>query len=427
SYSWDFGTGSFSSFQKNPLKSLNTVLDSILVTHAVRTVSGCVDTIKYYLKIEGPKPYFTIKDTIGCNSLNAVFLNTSRFSTSYIWQFGDSAMQNLQTSQKTPISFLYNKTGRYYISLIGIDTIRNPVTGSIYFCRNIFPDKIYQPEITRSVLVLPYFKTALTGSDSICLGSTAVLKSESDTGYNYDNWSMGDSTNYLRNPGLQLSHVYKKEGTYIVKLLPGYNNPLYNFCRDSAIKKIFVADVKADFKIDSPAVIPVFKFHNLSTPSGAKLQWDFGQPSSGNLNTSAENDPEHNYGSDTGTFMVCLRTSVPPGCEDTVCKPVRITYKKAFRIFNIFTPGITDGKNDSYDIIIEGEDLYDLKIYDRWGVLVFNGNEDAEGIEPGNWNGRIKNKGDECSAGTYYYIFKYSYLQDPSDIKLINGVVTLIR
>ena len=98
-----------------------------------------------------------------------------------------------------------------------------------------------------------------------------------------------------------------------------------------------------------------------------------------------------------------------------------------FQIFNVFTPGNSDGKNDQYDILIEGEDLYELTIYNRWGIEVFKGDKDGDRTNENNWNGKLNNKGEDCPAGTYYFIFRYSLRNAPEDVKTLTGVVTLIR
>ncbi len=426
-YLWQFGSGVFSTLQKNPLQSINTSLDKIPAAHAVESQLGCYDTIRFEIDVIGPKPYFTIRDTIGCGSLNALFINLSKNCKQYTWQYGDSAQTTYQTFSKQNVNFLYNKPGRYYISLVGIDSVFNPFTNKLEYCSSTFPDKIFQKDTSRSVLVLPFYKTGIISKDTICLGSPINFFSQSDTAYDYDYWQMGDaSAAFKLNAGSAHNYQYTKAGIYSVKLSPGYNTNLNNLCRDSAQKNILVLDVKADFDINPLNVPPVFIFHNKSSPANASLRWDFGQPSDPS-NTSSDQDPSHDYGMDTGTFTICLIADLPEGCSDTICKTVFNDHKESFGIYNVFTPGNIDGKNDQYDIQIENEDLYDLQIYDRWGNLVYEGKEDADNTQNINWNGKVFNKGAECPAATYYYIFRYSLKQKPGEVITLNGVIMLIR
>jgi len=410
------------------LQSINTSLNKISAAHAIETVFGCVDTFRFDIQIIGPKPYFKIKDTIGCGSLNALFTNLSKNCKQYIWQYGDSAQTTYQTFSQGPVNFLYKKPGRYQISLVGIDTVFNPFTNAMQSCFSTFPDKLFQKDTVRSVLVLPLFKTGIISKDTICLGTPTKFDSKSDTGYSYDLWQMGDtSAAFKLAQGASHNYLYQKQGLYTVRLKPGFNTAINNLCRDSAQKTILVLGVQADFDIDPNNVAPIFLFHNTSNPNGASINWNFGQAGSGASNSSSENDPSHNYDKDTGTFDVCLIAKLPYGCADTVCKTIFNDHKESFGIYNVFTPGLIDGKNDQYDIQIEGEDFYELLIYDRWGKLVFEGKEDADNTQNINWNGKVFNDGPECPSGTYYYLFRYKLKQSTEGIKTLNGVMTLIR
>ena len=72
----------------------------------------------------------------------------------------------------------------------------------------------------------------------------------------------------------------------------------------------------------------------------------------------------------------------------------------------MFTPN-GDGINDAFDIDILGETFYEIKIYNRWGNKVFEGNADGKGNDGNNWNGKTDNDGLPNSAGVYFYTFKY--------------------
>lgn len=427
-YSWQFGDGTFSSLKKDPLQALNTSLEKIKAAHVVETVSGCTDTIRFDIQIIGPKPYFLIPpDTIGCGSLNARFINLSRNSKSYVWQFGDSANTTLQKSDKGDVSFNYTKPGRYYISLIGIDTVFNPITNSIQYCYNTFPDKLFQKDTQRSVLVLPFNKTGITAPDTICVNVPFELNSLSDTAYNKDIWSISDNTFLDTLERLKIQHVFKSGGTFVVKLNPYYNSVTSNRCRDSASKTIVVMDVLSNFDVAPDSKAPLFKFNNTSLPVSAKFLWDFDVAGAAKPTTF---NAEYNYGMDTGEYNVCLIASIPYGCMDTFCRKIYNDYLSGFKIPNVFTPGLLDDKNDKFDVMIEGETTYSLEIYDRWGVKVYESDVDADNSnnsDKGNWNGKYRNTGEDCSSGTYYYLLQYTLKSDPGVVQTVQGTVTLIR
>lgn len=65
---------------------------------------------------------------------------------------------------------------------------------------------------------------------------------------------------------------------------------------------------------------------------------------------------------------------------------------------NVFTPN-GDGINDNFiPFPYKYIESIDLKIYDRWGVLVFETTDPAV-----NWNGQDKTTGKLCTDGVYYY------------------------
>lgn len=83
---------------------------------------------------------------------------------------------------------------------------------------------------------------------------------------------------------------------------------------------------------------------------------------------------------------------------------------------NVFTPN-GDGINDIFFADSVNYTVNEFLIYDRWGVLIFES-------RPGKaWDGRFNNK--ECSDGTYYYVFRYSWMGSP--VETMTGFVTLIR
>jgi gliding motility-associated-like protein len=85
---------------------------------------------------------------------------------------------------------------------------------------------------------------------------------------------------------------------------------------------------------------------------------------------------------------------------------------------NIFTPN-DDGVNDNWQVSASGIDLFDAKIYDRWGVPM------AQLIAPNEvWDGRTQS-GLLASPGTYYYVIHAK----GEDGKVFNltGFIELIR
>lgn len=424
-YNWDFGTGTFTNPVKNPLKALNTASRTIKVKHTIGTTLGCKDTIEYELKVIGSHPYFVIEDTIACESLEAIFHNLSENCKGYIWEFGDPDGTILPLPDKRDVKFTYDKPGRYTIKLNGYDSFYNPATNATYFCNAVFPDPDYQKDSIRAVVVLPRLKSVIHGPDTLCPNQLAVFTSDTLARYDYNHWfADGFSTNKPQRD--TLFATFSSPGIHRLMNTALFNNAAYNTCSDTAFKEVLVLDVNADFDYNDKLSSFVVFFTNKSTPINAAFNWNFGDPVSGMRNFSSETHPSHSYGFDSGTYKVCLIATNLAGCKDTTCKDIKKSDIAALTLFNVFTPGNNDAMNDRYDVHIVGENYYHLLIYDRWGVLVFEGNEDDVPNGQSNWNGRLFNKGVECPSGTYYYLFEYR-MENEDQKQLVEGTVTLIR
>lgn len=424
-YLWDFGEGTFTTVEKDPFHTFESG-GTYRVVHVVNSKSGCTDTTEFVVNITGSNAAFDLlTDTVGCAPFMVTFRNRSKDCKQYIWQYGDNENTTHSTNETGNDTFRYRSHGRFSVLLIGIDTFYNPNTGNAYYCNSFYPSEDSPAIIT----VLPSPKTGLLGPDTLCVGSTAEFISLSDTLYEADYWQIEpDSRNYWDKPGKKGKKRYDQAGVYNVWLRPSYTiYPGQPRCFDSAHKKVTVLDVIADFDIDPKSVDPVFTFNNKTTPMDKTIfVWNFGQPNSPD-NQSNEVHPTHDYFPERDTFNVCLLAVIPFGCRDTMCKPIMADYFEDIRLANVFTPNEEDDLNKHWDIVIDGERLYVLRIFNRWGELVFESEKDAERGEAGNWNGQVMNTGAQCPEGTYFYQFTYAFSRGNPPVKTVNGSINLIR
>lgn len=101
--------------------------------------------------------------------------------------------------------------------------------------------------------------------------------------------------------------------------------------------------------------------------------------------------------------------------SDTICVgdiPVDLKFT------NVITPN-NDGYNDVFKV--ESKNLSDLhiKIYDRWGALVYS----YAGIN-GSWDGT--SFGSVLSDGVYYYVVNYSTTCKPGATTTTGGYIQII-
>ena len=162
---------------------------------------------------------------------------------------------------------------------------------------------------------------------------------------------------------------------------------------------------------------PTIQFTDASTAPGSSIGgilWQsFGD---GSDSTSMLSSVIHTY-KDTGTFCVTLIATNVLGCKDTTTECVII--KPFFTVYipNSFTPN-GDGRNEVFNASGDYISTFDMKIFDRWGNLVYHSTNFENG-----WNG-TKN-------GTYLqedvYVYVISVTDPQKNPYSYNGTVTLIR
>lgn len=149
--------------------------------------------------------------------------------------------------------------------------------------------------------------------------------------------------------------------------------------------------------------------------SGAVWAWDFGTITG----TSTLQNPNYTYES-AGTYNVTMQVADVFGCKDTIIHPITVLAMLPDSIFvpNVFSPN-GDEIYEQWIVYASGLDDYEVKVYDRWGTLVF------EALDPVvRWDGTRPN-GTECPAGVYYYAITYKDVKGNKVVK--KGNITLMR
>lgn len=423
-YYWDFGDGTTPSYLQDPYHFFSS-FGEFEVTLIIYTTRNCVDTIRKTVNVAGPRPSFEfVTDSIGCVPFEVEIKNTSSRVKNWIWYFGDSANTTLPTRADTNVRFQYQKPGTYYLQLYGADSIYNPATQNNQFCSFTYPDSTLPGQIQRKVIVLPIEPADFIMPDTICRGVSFSLIHTGSSKYTEFVWVIDqDQDTFISSispTSYQLDDTGWHQFDYYPTYIPAMND---RACYDSVQKDIYVVGLTADFDFD-PRSTPLEKyFDNLST-GASRYSWDFGHPASGAQNTSFLFEPKHRYYPDKGQFEICLVAANDYGCIDTLCKLVDLDYPTRLFIPNVFTPSVSSGSNDAFDIDIEGETQYHLKIYNRWGDLVFSSEVDGDGNDGINWDGTLKN-GKAAPAGVYYVVFDYKFYY--VDAVRYTGTLTLIR
>ena len=206
-------------------------------------------------------------------------------------------------------------------------------------------------------------------------------------------WDFGDGTNSnLVNP----LHQYGAAGVYNVKLniTPGDTVA----CLDTSSNNVnVISQVPPDFDFSVNKCLNKVITINKSGVS-LNYNWDFGD---GTVIKNAK-DTSHIYLL-KGTYNVTLFTNPGTACVDSLIKQVSIDLVDTdIFIPNSFSPN-ADQVNDQFYVV--GLDYncfpYDLYIYNRWGVKVFESVNSAKvPVWDGKYNGSI------VEQGVYFYLVK---------------------
>jgi gliding motility-associated-like protein len=124
----------------------------------------------------------------------------------------------------------------------------------------------------------------------------------------------------------------------------------------------------------------------------------------------------------TTTYRVSVQDSTSCTAFDEVL--VRVLKRRPVYIPNVFSPN-SDGVNDFF--IANGnaaaQIIKTMKVFDRWGGLVFSGENLPLGGDRVGWNGRFKDK--DMPPDVYVYFFVIQFV-DGEEV-LFKGDVTLMR
>ena len=142
--------------------------------------------------------------------------------------------------------------------------------------------------------------------------------------------------------------------------------------------------------------------------------WDFGD---GTI-TPTQNPQTHTY-ADTGIYNIKL-VAINNICKDSTYQTVRITLPLMLYIPNTFSPN-GDGINDVFLPQGDGIIKYEMRIYDRWGNMIFYSDDINKG-----WDGRANGGSEVAQIDSYIYLINLRALSNKHDYTY-RGVVNLVK
>lgn len=231
-------------------------------------------------------------------------------------------------------------------------------------------------------------------------------------------WNFGDGSpdSTSQNP----THCYSLPGYYDVTLTATSNHGCS--VTYSILHMIHVFDVPvAQFSpTPNPASIleSTVTLVNQSSTDVNYWNWQFGDGDSISPNVV---NPVHTYPNDAeGTYTATLIVHNNDGCADTTQQDIIIGPEFTFYIPNAFTPN-GDGVNDFFFGTGIGIKIYDIYIFDRWGNMIYHG----DNIYTSRWDGKANHGSDTAQQDVFVWKVKLTDVFGKKHNYI--GTVTLIN
>ena len=325
---------------------------------------------------EIPSAQIAAIDTVICNGAPVTITGSGVGAVLYNWYRNDTLITKTPTG-----SISMNLPGTYKL------TINDGKCNSV---------KTNPREISALNITKYNFYTR----DIICIGvPLEVTTSAVDQYAVHYKWDFGDGFNYLKaNPG---GHKYIAKGEYSIKL-----DVTNDYCPRLSYQ-IIGKSVKVSAAV-SPTNYKLFFIANQSSPLSSKIdpgyivyKWDpITFLSSANISNPI-------FKGDKSTDYTLTRIDTVSQCSVTDEYEIIVSTQIFVNLPNAFTPN-NDGLNDvlkpAYSAGV-GTD-YNLKIFNRWGKLLFQTNDINKGWDGKDLNGILQ------EMDSYSYFIQYDYI-DP--------------
>ncbi len=476
-YSWTFGNGEDAvGFEPPYLYPAQGNFQIRLIGYS--PVFGCPDTTYQQVQVDAvPQIDFLADPVQGCMPLHVTFTNSTQFSTSQEWDFGNGF-----TSTAFSPSTNYLGQGTYLATItahnfnfaanldcpaqaqVEIDVFPKPLSSFTLDANSACGPPastgvqnqssagmayIWTWENQTSMLFEPLLTFADTGMKQVSL----VVSNEyscSDTTQSYFEvigqpvndlritppagcapmdiefesftqygdtweWDFGDGTTGMGGPTTQ--HQYTEPGVYDITMrITSQDQCASDTLVTSAV--VVYPNAHAEFTVSPDEIAtsyPLAQFENMSTGANS-FEFDMGDGS-----TYPDFINQHIYDiTAESEFIITLIANNSFNCPDTVQHALKVAPAPSIYIPSSFTPN-GDGKNDSFGpVLLETPKVFDFLIFDRWGHLVFETfNKDEK------WDGTLYNNGKKpIKQDVYVYKVVLGFSLD--EVKEIYGNVTVI-
>jgi len=374
SYLWSTGEGT-SFINVNPL---------VTTTYYVTVTDECgyqsvYDSVEVVIPVNPPLNLLVSNDTaVMCpNSPVDLFSSVTGGAGGYSWDWSNGS-----TSQDISIQTM--ETNQYSLTVTDM-------------CGASASESVLVTVVIPVITVQPYGATTICPGDSTDIG---VLVSNGTGVYDYS-WNTNETT----------SEITVKPSSSSVYYVSVTDSCAAHYEVVESVSVIVDKPI-AEFSlgVDNIVVKKPVDFINEST-GAVSYYWEFD-----NNDYSTETNPSTTYYNE-GEVTVMLVAENAAGCVDTVYHTYYVNPEMLFFVPNAFSPN-GDGKNDYFFGDGVGVQDYEMRIFNRWGEMIFISYSQRE-----TWDGRVN--GIIAPNGVYVWkVFLKGF--DGTDYKK-TGHVSLLR
>jgi gliding motility-associated-like protein len=397
SFTFSFGDGKSDNTQATTLQHYYGAPNTYSPVLTLTDHGGCIVGVggANAIRVIGAEPFYSQDRKTFCDSGPVTFTNFIIGNdpvTSYTWDFGDGITS---TTDPNP-NHNYTSPGVYPTSL----TV-NTQSGCTKTLRDTV--RVYRTPVP-----------SIVSKDIVCIGDTVSFEGPlavADTSITW-NWNLGNGKTAATQ---NTNTIYNTAGNYTI------NFQATNLvgCSGSSTKNIMVAPPPVITKGPDPVIavgtgvtLPVSYTGNINsytwTPTGKLSCADCPVPFA---------NPQF-----TTTYKIAVTDQNGCIASDKITVNV-ICNEENYFIPNTFSPN-ADGMNDLF--YPRGKSLYTIRamrVFNRWGELVYEKKDFASNNPSAGWNGLYKGK----PAGKDVYVYIVEVVCENAQIVVLKGNVTLIR
>jgi gliding motility-associated-like protein len=399
SYFWDFGDGNTQVTTTPNANHTYTSFGNFLPKVIMEDPSGCIIPIQGIdtVYVTGSETNFGEDTTVFCDFGTVQFTDSTTFNDPiirYSWSFGDGGTSSLQN----PVH-QYTSPGLYDVQLI---------TETQFGCL----DTLLKPALIR-VVESPLID--ITGDTVICIYDSilhAGIFIRPDTSVVTWSWTFPNgNTSTLQNPPIQ---TYSTAGSFTVTAVATNSTG----CKDTTTQNILINPLPVITIPNQMTIINGYPDTIPATYSPNTISWIW-SPATG---LSCADCPNPIAGPRVTTFYQVFFTD-NNSCSNTGSILVNVICQNSnLFIPNTFSPN-GDGSNDVFYPRGRGlERVRVLRIFNRWGEVVFERRDFPVNDATMGWNGTFKGKRPMADV----YIYQAEVFCENGDIIKLNGNISLI-